>query len=620
MKRKNILLNLLVASTLLVGGITLASCSGEETPAEEDPSTVDDGTFTLTLTISHQNAGVVTFYNSSGRTIDLTSDTDLATLSVGDTVSFRIAVNAGYNFESVRLNGSQVSTTTSSSTQNKVGNFNIVAGENTLVITFNEITTQANDFTYEYSDDGSYEATVTNYTCSTSTAPNPVVIPDTVTYDGNTYRVTGVASRAFSSYGAEVTSIRIPKYMRDLDNEAFYMAIKTLQSFVVDEENENFSVYEGVLYDKELTTVVAVPNGLTSVTLYQGVQALKAYAFANSAIQTFDIPTSVTTIGDYCFYSSSLTSISGGENLVTIGEWAFYYAKISSFNFGSNLETIGEYAFGETSLISVDLSNTKLTRIEDGVFYSTGSLKSITFSDDITYIGYEAFWNATFTSITLPSELIELEERAFNQSWSLKDITFNDKLEKIGAFCFDENISISAINLPDSVKYIGEGAFRAIPALGNTSTNFTIGTRNDNGYYKIEDGVLFEYNENDGPFTLHTYPMGGASEYQITEDVSVIKSYAFGYSRNIAKLTLNPTLSKIEAYAFYNIYLEETDITELELSYSGYIVGFESVTLEENWDYSLTIKDNVVTCLDGDYDLYPPQVEGEGEEQNPEVE
>lgn len=593
MSKKNIILNTIFASTILLGGLSLSSCDDNITTIENE--------ITFSLTLSNENGGSISFYKD-GSSIDLTDEETVASLEVGDSISFRITINSGYNFESITLNGSYLTTSTSSSTGNRTGSFTVLEGANALVLNIAAIETKVSDFSFTYNET-TLEATVTNYTCSTTVAPSPVVIPETIDVDGVTYKVTGVADNAFISFSKTIDSIYISKNIKEVGTKAFTMSVSSLESFIVDSENEYFATYNGILYDIDLETAIAIPNGLTSVTLYEGTKEIGDYASYQGAIQTLDIPSSVTKIGVYCFENSSLATITGGEGLVEISEYAFRYTNVTSFTFGENLETLGEYAFAECELRSIDLSNTKITRLEDGVFYHSDNLTSIDFGENITYIGYDAFWNTGLSTVTFPTSLKTLGDSAFNQSWSLKEVNFNDGLEYIGTYCFDQCYSLTSINLPESITYIGEGAFRAIPAIGNSSSNFTIGDNNTNteGTYVIIDGVLYE--DLAGTYTLHTYPMGIQSSTfgaGVAYNVSTIKAQAFAYNRYLEELVLGTTITKIEANAFYGFYTDSS-LEELTLRYLGSVSQLANVDLEEGWNTGLTLKDDVIFCDDGNY-------------------
>ena len=99
-------------------------------------------------------------------------------------------------------------------------------------------------------------------------------------------------------------------------------------------------------------------------------------AFANCTKITglrFADNSRVTFIGDHAFKNCS--------NLKTIE------------NIPSTLNNIEKWCFEGTALVRVDLSNTQITTMKDGVFFNNTSLTSITLPNNL-----ENFWDNAFNS------------------------------------------------------------------------------------------------------------------------------------------------------------------------------------------------------------------------------
>lgn len=100
-------------------------------------------------------------------------------------------------------------------------------------------------------------------------------------------------------------SIIIPESVTSIGERVFY-SCDNLVSITVDSDNENYSSDDyGVLYNKDKTTLIKYPRG--------------------NIKETFEIPDSVTSIGNYAFnWCESLTTITLPDSVTSIGEWAFY--------------------------------------------------------------------------------------------------------------------------------------------------------------------------------------------------------------------------------------------------------------------------------------------------------
>ena len=181
-----------------------------------------------------------------------------------------------------------------------------------------------------------------------------VVIPPSVTYNGQPYSVTSIGKQAFY-YCRGLTSVTIPNSVTSIGNHAFYYC-----------------------------------SGLTSIT----------------------IPNSVTSIGNYTFEScNGLTSITIPNSVTSIGNNAFYGCSgLTSITIPNSVTSIGNYAFQNCSgLTSVTIPNS-VTSIGWSAFSGSGLL-SITIPNSVTIIGNEAFANCeNLTDVYCMAEKLRNDE------------------------------------------------------------------------------------------------------------------------------------------------------------------------------------------------------------------
>ena len=88
-----------------------------------------------------------------------------------------------------------------------------------------------------------------------------------------------------------LTSITIPNSVTSIDSSAF-SGCTGLTSITVHENNPNYSSQNGILYNKEKTSLIFAPQGLSgSITIPNGVTSIGDYAFSGwTSSQTIHIP------------------------------------------------------------------------------------------------------------------------------------------------------------------------------------------------------------------------------------------------------------------------------------------------------------------------------------------
>jgi uncharacterized protein YjdB len=251
-----------------------------------------------------------------------------------------------------------------------------------------------------------------------------------------------------------LTSVTIPKSVVNYESGTFYDC-KNLTSINVDSENNNFSSEDGVVFNKNKTTLIECPNG---------------------KIGDYTIPSSVTNIGPNAINScSKLTSIIIPETVTAIKEWAFMNcSSLTSISIPKNVAYIGPGVFtGCTSLTSINVNAENNNYIDqNGVLFDksqTAILRypigktgnSYDIPNTVTHIEFEAFSNCnSLISIEIPAEVTNIGELAFWNCINLDTLIVKSTVPiSINANVFN-GITISDITLlvPSGTKSLYEAA------------------------------------------------------------------------------------------------------------------------------------------------------------------
>ena len=208
-----------------------------------------------------------------------------------------------------------------------------------------------------------------------------------------------------------------------------------------------------------LSTTDIYSNGLsanvgkiTFPTYLEKINSYSNYLLYNLRIVNFSASQVLTEIGQYAFQSCS--------RLYEINTYSGASKRLDT-TFPYSLRTIGKNAFA---------SNGKLTEVKfareidlgNYAFYNCQSLENIVFgNDDITF-GENCFENdIALKSVTLPDNLEVIPTKAFNLCSGLEEVVFSKKLIKIGNSAFLNCYSLKTLNFDESTMFneIGESAF-----------------------------------------------------------------------------------------------------------------------------------------------------------------
>ena len=168
------------------------------------------------------------------------------------------------------------------------------------------------------------------------------VIPDEITQDGKTYKVTSIADFALRS--SEITSLKIGANLKEIPDNAF----KNCKQLVTVEMTDNTTAIGENAFDECVV--------LQSVKMSKGLVSLGKSAFyTDAALTSIELPGGVEKIDEYTFYGcKGLKSVSLGNGVKTIMKNSFdLCSSLESISFPASVESIGLSAFYRSGLKSI---------------------------------------------------------------------------------------------------------------------------------------------------------------------------------------------------------------------------------------------------------------------------
>ncbi len=347
---------------------------------------------------------------------------------------------------------------------------------------------------------------------------------------------------------------------------------------------------------------------LKNVTIANGVEYIKAYAFSNSgSYDRIVLPPSILDISDYVFqdvekienfvfnvtcYESDLEIDYDNDEYPRFG-WLFYSpfydnVQIGKLIVGGNVKYIPEgFAYG--AIIEEVVLPNNIVAIGENAFEDCIIEKPLVIPNSVKTICEFAFWYTTVSEITLPETLETIEDDAFEDFvaetvyYNCKNCVFELRPEKteiegiyespfsrseITNFVIGENVqtlpdfvfckvyNLETVHIPDNITSLSKGAF-AFSGVKKVTGMSSITKIEDYTFYKCKDLTLLD--------------VGNA---QITK----AGKYAFAYS-GIENLSGLESLTQIKDYAFYECKnLKDVDLTDSKVSDIG-IFAFANSSL-----------------------------------------
>ena len=336
-------------------------------------------------------------------------------------------------------------------------------------------------------------------------------------------------------YCENLTSITIPNSVISIEEYTF-LSCGNLSAINVDNKNSCYSSQDGVLFNKDKTTLICYPEGKTGTS--------------------YIIPNDVISIGDNAFDSSHLTSIIIPNSVISIGKRTFQSCNyLKSVTIPSSVTTIGDTAFSlcdDLTSINVDSENYHYSS-QNGILFNKNKSKLVCYPkgksetsyivpDGVLCIGNYSFaYCENLTSIIMPDTITTIETFAFDSCRNLTSATIPNNVTYIAEYAFASCDRLISLKIPKNVTFIGYRAFGLCQSLT------AIDVDNDNNYYSGQNGILF----NKDKTILICCPASKAeTSYIIPDSVTTIGERAFEHYENLTSITIPNSVTTIGEQAF----------------------------------------------------------------------
>ena len=375
---------------------------------------------------------------------------------------------------------------------------------------------------------------------TTDTYVGVVTIPESVTYDNATYKVTGIGRKAFYQED-KLEKVSLPSTIKTIDSYAFsncdnLMEVSSRGSSSIETLREQ--------------AFAGCPS-LQSVPDFSNISNLPKYVFYTCGkLEKVIFSSKLTAVGVYSFDRCySLQSAGDLSNVKSVGDYSFRGCEILEFNPTdfSQITSVGYVCFaGCTKLESIDLSNAtiKSQNKESDAFSGCTSLKTVTFPKTATEIPAGIFWNCINLETVVfneASKITFIGNSAFGKCHKLKTFPNISAVTSIGSGAFTQcySLEIERLTIPDVTTFLGEQAFMGCPGIRHISIG--------NGITEIRQRTFANKTGTGNEVAAEEYNL---ETIAFGNNIKAIQEGAFEYCTKIKEVTLPQSVETFGNYIF----------------------------------------------------------------------
>lgn len=381
-----------------------------------------------------------------------------------------------------------------------------------------------------------------------------VTIPTAVTHDGKTYTVTGLDLGGFQY----CESLTIPSAVTNIT--AYNLGrTSTLRDVQVSADNTAYVSHDGVLFSKDMSTLVYYPMGRTvdSYVIPDSVVTIQEYSFfGDGGPRIVIMSDTVTSIESECFYENStlesidlgraeITSLTlyGCSNLseIEVSSDSPYTVYDGVLFFGESLYRFPAASAPTEYVTPTLVGGIEVTDIYNYAFMYAENLRSITLSDGIRYLETGAFTGCpSLEEVVFPSSLVSMGQYVFEECQSLISADLSGtELSSMSTGVFQDCASLESVYLPDSLRDVDMYMFDGCSSLKDVNM----------------PGARF----------IREYSFLGCTSLEGIElpSVTSISRAAFSGCTALVSVSLGPSASSLEPTSFYGC----TSLSDITIDY-----------------------------------------------------
>ncbi len=372
--------------------------------------------------------------------------------------------------------------------------------------------------------------------------------------------VTTIAAHAFSE-SPVLTRVTFSDTVTSINNNCAFGAT-SITDYIVDASNSVYSSLNGVIYNKDQSTLLLAPKGIAGAFIIPNtVTELADGSFGGCEFLTsVTIPDSVLILNGGWSTGSftrciGLTSVTIPDSVTDLVGPTFYGCTgLTSIHIGSGVASIGNGIIWETtSLVSitVDPANAIITAI-DNVIYDKSGTKLIYFP-----LGRAG-------AFTVPDGVISIEPSALRQANFITEVTLPSSVTTLNNYCFSPMASLTTVNMANGLETIGRGSLRNCPNLTSVTIPESV-TKIDKQAFSGNWRMSSAYFDGDAPSLGGSAFSGLAADFHICypDDAFGFTSPWYGFRAYPIFICDDPTgdLDKdtIENYLDNCVYISNVD-------------------------------------------------------------